>query len=211
MPRHVRPCARVRLPLLAGLLTLLACLLPASALAAVTPIITAPAPGSFVAASPVHVTWTETAPDTTSSFDLFVSSPGCDTSGPSVANVPSDGVSTDYAADVPIGPGDGPYCVTVVAHDTLGSDPDGAAVSVNLDRTAPDVPGNLTATNPSDEFPALSWDASGDHGGSGVAGYTVSRNGVPIASLPASQRTYTDTAVGIGSFTYGVTATDAVG
>src|SRR5262249_40832821 len=110
--------------------------------------------------------------------------------------------------------GDGPYCVTIVAHDPV-ADPPGAELSVTLDQTPPAHPGNASATNPTDEFPELHWGpGAGDAGGSGIDFYTLYRAGLPIGTVnvgAGDQQAYTDTAAGAGVTHYAVTVTDHAG
>ncbi len=200
--------------LLAASLALLACGLPAPALAATTPILTAPAPG-YVADANVHVAWSESDALGTSTFDVWVSPPDCSTAGAPAQTVPADALQTDYATDVTLDGGDGPYCVTVVAHDVLGVDPPGASAAVVLDTTPPHPPGSPDATNPPDQFPQLEWGpGAGDAGGSGVAAYAVYRNGVVIHTEPVgdgSRRTFVDTGAAAGTTEYAITVSDLLG
>ena len=78
------------------------------------------------------------------------------------------------------------------------------------DATPPSVPANLQATAPQPTQVQLSWSASTDTGGAGLAGYRVYRNGSasPLAS-PTTNR-YTDNSVTAGTpYTYRVSAIDA--
>ncbi|MDT4910836.1 MAG: acid phosphatase type 7, partial [Pseudonocardiales bacterium] len=80
------------------------------------------------------------------------------------------------------------------------------------DSTAPSQPGNLTATASSSTQVDLSWTASTDN--VAVTGYKVYRNNsaTALATLPAGTLTYSDsTAKAATSYTYQVTALDAVG
>lgn len=62
-----------------------------------------------------------------------------------------------------------------------------------VDITPPTVPGNLTAQTPTSTQVLLTWNASTDEGGSGLAGYRVYRDGdaTPIANVGVTN--YTDT------------------
>ena len=79
----------------------------------------------------------------------------------------------------------------------------------NGDTTAPSAPSGLTATATSPFAVALAWGGATDN--VGVAGYTVFRDGVLLASVGAIT-SYTDTTVLAGStHTYGVWAVDLAG
>ena len=76
----------------------------------------------------------------------------------------------------------------------------GAATTENSpppDSQAPSVPQGLTVTATNAGQVNLSWTASTDSGGSGLAGYRIYRNGSTSAlvSLPASATSYSDTSV----------------
>lgn len=78
------------------------------------------------------------------------------------------------------------------------------------DTTPPSVPANLQATAPGPTRVGLSWSASTDAGGAGLAGYRIYRNGsaAPLASSTTSS--YTDDTVSAGTaYTYRVSAIDA--
>jgi uncharacterized repeat protein (TIGR03806 family) len=76
-----------------------------------------------------------------------------------------------------------------------------------VDTTAPSVPQNLTATALVPTQVNLSWSASTDSGGAGLAGYRVLRGGSEIATTP--QTSYTDTGRGASTaYTYTVRAYD---
>jgi chitinase len=88
-----------------------------------------------------------------------------------------------------------------------------ATVTVNTaptDTTAPSVPGGLASPSQTANSIALSWSASTDTGGSGLAGYDVYRNGGLVGS-PASA-SYTDAGLAAStSYTYRVRARDNAG
>ncbi|MGE3667252.1 MAG: PQQ-dependent sugar dehydrogenase, partial [Steroidobacteraceae bacterium] len=78
------------------------------------------------------------------------------------------------------------------------------------DTTPPSVPTNLQATAPTPTQVRLTWAASTDSGGAGLAGYRVYRNGgtTPLASPTANS--YTDsTVVANTAYAYRVSAIDA--
>jgi hypothetical protein len=60
------------------------------------------------------------------------------------------------------------------------------------------TPGMPTKTSETDSTIALTWSAPADT--SGIASYVVSRNGVPIATLPASTRSFTDTGLQVSTY-----------
>src|SRR6266850_3157590 len=75
------------------------------------------------------------------------------------------------------------------------------------DTTAPTVPQNLTATAAGPTQVDLSWTASTDSGGSGLAGYRVFRGGTQITTTTAT--TYSDTGLTANTaYTYTVRAYD---
>jgi chitinase len=104
--------------------------------------------------------------------------------------------------------------VTLTARDSDGADPshpqDGAGTAqIQIDSTAQNAPTNLSASLVKTGV-KLTWTASTDNGGSGIAMYYVYRNGGQIGST--SSLSYTDTSgVGGTSYTYTVTALDVVG
>jgi len=78
------------------------------------------------------------------------------------------------------------------------------------DVTPPSTPVNVVGTPISSSRIDLSWSASTDTGGSGLAGYLVYRNGVFIA--PASSTAYSDTGLSASTgYQYQVAAIDAAG
>jgi len=85
-----------------------------------------------------------------------------------------------------------------------------ANATTPADTTAPSVPGSLTVMNVTDTQVVLSWNASTDTGGSGLAGYRVIRNGAQIGTPTAT--TFTDGTVTTGvMYTYTVRAADNAG
>jgi len=78
------------------------------------------------------------------------------------------------------------------------------------DTTAPSTPQGLTASAVSAGRVELSWMASSDAGGAGLAGYRVLRDGAQVAVVPALATTYRDDAVvAATAYTYSVRAFDA--
>ena len=108
---------------------------------------------------------------------------------------------------------DGNYTLQVQAADNDGVEPQHTAstgtATITIDGTPPTVPANLTATLATASSVRLSWSAAAD-AGSGVARYTVLRNGVVLGD--ATTTSYTDGGVQPGaSYSYTITATDGVG
>src|SRR6266568_3655896 len=100
------------------------------------------------------------------------------------------------------------YAFTVAAYDNAGNtSAQSTAASASSpscpDTTAPSVPAGLTATASSCSQVNLSWTASTDTGGSGLAGYKVFRGGVQIAT--AALTSYSNTGL-VGSTSYSYTA-----
>jgi chitodextrinase len=105
------------------------------------------------------------------------------------------------------------HSYTVDAFDAAGnhapaSDP--ASATTPPDTTPPSVPSGLTVTGVSPTEVDLAWDACTDD--VGVAGYTVYRDGTPLATVEAGVLAYVDTTVEPSrSYTYTVAAFDAAG
>src|SRR5882672_5518016 len=101
------------------------------------------------------------------------------------------------------------YSYTVAARDAAGNlSPDSASVSITIaDTTPPTTPTGLTAAVAGSTGANLSWSASTDN--VGVTGYIVRRNGVQVATPPATS--YADTGLSVGTYSYTVAARDAAG
>lgn len=85
----------------------------------------------------------------------------------------------------------------------------GAATVVPVDTTAPTAPTGLRVVSHRGRI-GVDWQASSD--ASGVAGYRVSRSGVPLATAPAGTTTYWDHQVSPGQdYSYTVVAYDGAG
>jgi YD repeat-containing protein len=90
--------------------------------------------------------------------------------------------------------------------------PTSSAVSVTTppDTAAPSVPSGLALLSASSSQISLSWNASTDAGGSGLAGYRIYRGATQIGT--SSTSSYTDTTVsGSTSYSYTVAAYDGAG
>lgn len=106
------------------------------------------------------------------------------------------------------------YTYRVAAYDNANPpnvSAQSGAVSVTTplppDTTPPTRPANLKATAPSSTRVNLTWNASTDSGGSGLAGYYIHRNGVQIGT--SSSNAYSDLGVsGTTTYTYTVSAYD---
>jgi parallel beta-helix repeat protein len=82
------------------------------------------------------------------------------------------------------------------------------SVASTLDLLPPTIPGNVRATGGDNTSVALAWDAAADN--VGVASYTVTRNGVPVASIAGTS--WTDRGVVPDTvYLYQVIARDAAG
>ncbi len=105
----------------------------------------------------------------------------------------------------------GPQALAARAYDAAGNvGTDSISVTVqNGDRQAPSIPSSLKATASAYNLVALSWQASTDD--TGVKGYHVFRDGVPLADVGATT-TYNDSSVSAGTtYSYKVSAFDAAG
>lgn len=90
-----------------------------------------------------------------------------------------------------------------------GSPPSTPAPPIS-DTTAPSVPANLQAMAPTATQVQLSWSASTDTGGSGLAGYRVYRNGSATPLATPTVNSYTDNSVAASTtYSYRVSAIDA--
>ena len=83
------------------------------------------------------------------------------------------------------------YSYTVIAYDAAGyssnpSQPSAITTPAAPDTIAPSVPTGLLASAISSVQVNLSWNASTDQGGSGLAGYRVMRDGIVIADIPST-------------------------
>ena len=98
-----------------------------------------------------------------------------------------------------------------VAGDSFETD---TLTLVNTDTTAPadgppSVAGGVAAAARSATEVVVSWTASTDTDGTGVAGYSITRNGAPFATVNAPATTFTDTSASPStSYSYTVAAFD---
>jgi fibronectin type 3 domain-containing protein len=103
------------------------------------------------------------------------------------------------------------YTYTVRASDGTNDSPESdpaSATTPSGDTTPPSQPAALAATAVSFDRVDLSWGAASDD--VGVTGYTVYRNGQPLASVDGSTTRYSDkTVVPSTTYTYTVDAVDA--
>jgi len=96
--------------------------------------------------------------------------------------------------------------------DLAGQVRDGTSVPCHgpNDTTAPTAPGNLRATLVSSQEVALAWDAATDD--YAVTSYEVLRDGVAIATVPGSTRSFSDRGLQPDrTYSYQIVALDAVG
>ena len=106
------------------------------------------------------------------------------------------------------------YTYTVRAYDhatpanvSADSSPPVSVTTLALDTTAPTVPQNLMATAVSPTQVNLTWTASTDSGGAGLAGYRLLRDGVQIATTATTN--YIDMGrIASTTYTYAVRAYD---
>jgi chitodextrinase len=104
------------------------------------------------------------------------------------------------------------YTYTVEAYDAAGNTslPSVPISATSKDTTPPTAPSSLVASGLSDTSIRLTWSGSTDD--IGVTGYTVSRDGTVVATLPATTLTYTDTGLAPNTpHSYSVVAFDAAG
>lgn len=112
--------------------------------------------------------------------------------------------STSWTATAPAT--DGAYTKSVSASATDHATADASSTLI-VDGTAPNAPGNLTASVTRKSRVIVTWTASTD-GGSGLKHYVIKRNGSTIATT--TNTSYNDRP-GTGTFTYTVEAVDTVG
>jgi len=99
---------------------------------------------------------------------------------------------------------------TPIISKTIPKTPNITQIQGKQDTEPPSVPGKLTATDISDTTVNLAWEASSANGG--VAGYTIYRNGVSIATTSGSELTFRDiTAMPDTAYSYALDAFDQAG
>lgn len=88
-----------------------------------------------------------------------------------------------------------------------------AAIALELaDKTAPTVPTTVNATASSDALVVLTWGASTDSGGSGLASYKIYRDGVLVKTQTAPSVSYSDTGLTEKTtYKYQISALDQAG
>jgi fibronectin type 3 domain-containing protein len=104
------------------------------------------------------------------------------------------------------------YSYRVSATDATGnlSGYSSVATVVTPDTIAPSAPTGLTAASPNSNTVNLSWNASTDTGGSGLAGYRIFRSGTQIGT--SGTTAFSDTSVvGTTAYSYTVAAYDGTG
>ena len=108
----------------------------------------------------------------------------------------------------------GTYTYTVKAIDNAGNESSASnpVTGAAKDIQAPTVPANLVVTGTTATSISLSWSASSDAGGSGLARYRIYRNGSATALTTVTGTSYTNSGLTSGtSYTYTVTAYDNAG
>ncbi len=104
----------------------------------------------------------------------------------------------------------GTHHFSVRAIDHAGADPLPATDDFSVDLTPPSAPTNLQATTVLPELIQLDWSVSTDD--TGVIGYTVRRDGTPLATIPSPATSFVDVDVTPSTTaTYTVTSIDGVG
>jgi hypothetical protein len=104
----------------------------------------------------------------------------------------------------------GSHAFTVAATTSAGTDPTPAAASWTIDTAPPSVPAGLVAAAASPTLVNVSWNPSTDP--SGVAGYTVARNGVSIGVVGGANTSFADTTASPATtYQYTVDASDNAG
>lgn len=103
------------------------------------------------------------------------------------------------------------YTYRVAARDLAGNTASASVTtSGTADTTPPTAPAGLTATATGATTASLSWTAATDD--VGVTGYTIVRDGTPVAVVSGGTTSYADTGLIPGTaYTYEVTASDAAG
>jgi PKD repeat protein len=105
---------------------------------------------------------------------------------------------------------DGSHCFVAKAFDLAGNVSVSSSNCVTVDNHAPSMVLELTATTVATNQINLSWNASDDNGGSGVASYQVFRDGEQIGTT--ANTTYSDIGVAAKTvYCYAVTAQDELG
>ncbi len=165
-----------------------------------------PAPGAFTAPAATAVkptlTWaavTDTGGSGTQNYNVYRD-----------GTLLGTATNTSYTETDPAYP-DGAYVYTVSAVDKAGNE--GAPTTpktVVYDTTAPGPPGDPTTSAPVSKVkPAIAWTAAADPGGSGIATYTVYRNGVQAGTAVGTS--FQDTVTLNGTYAYTLRATDGAG
>jgi chitinase len=110
------------------------------------------------------------------------------------------------------------YTYTVRARDGAGNlSPNSNQISVTTntnttDTTPPTTPGTLSSPSKTSSSISLSWGASTDSGGSGLAGYNVYRNGATTPTAQTTSTSYVDSGLAANTtYTYTVRARDGAG
>jgi chitodextrinase len=158
--------------------------------------------GTVVSATQINLTWTASTDSGGSGLAGYRIFRG----GTQIATVKSASHSDTSVS------GGTTYSYTVAAFDYAGnaSAQSSAVSKTTPDGTAPTVPAGLTATATSSTNVNLSWSASTDSGGSGLAGYKIYRGGVQILTSTTTSKSDT-TVSGSTAYLYTVAAYDNAG
>lgn len=115
--------------------------------------------------------------------------------------------TTSWSASVPLT--NGYNSIVVIATDTADNHGTDAIMVFYAapDTLPPSVPVNIAASNTSPNLVVITWDASTDLGGTGVQGYRIYRNGLPLGDTPFLQY-YDGGVVPNSNYCYSVTAYD---
>lgn len=126
----------------------------------------------------------------------------------SLALAPGASGTSTFTVSAPAGAVDGSYGIKAGTLADAQHAAVQASATFSIDVTAPTAPASLTATSSKGSKVALSWTASNDGSGSGVASYRIFRNGTQVATTAST--TYTD-APGNGTWSYTIKAVDVAG
>jgi YD repeat-containing protein len=158
--------------------------------------------GTAPTSGQVNLTWTAAVDPDSGTITSYAVSRGGVQIGTSAATSYSDTTTVGTTA----------YSYTVAAVDDAGhvSAPSAAFNITTPDTISPSTPTGLTGSAPSWTQVNLSWTASTDTGGSGLAGYRVYRGGLSIGT--STSASYSDTTTsGSVAYTYTVAAYDHAG
>jgi hypothetical protein len=128
-------------------------------------------------------------------------------SSPSLTVAPGAAASTSLTVTAPSGVVQGSYAISVATVADAAHPAASASGTFFVDLTAPSPPANLRASLKGSRV-ALSWNASSDAGGAGVAHYVVRRDAVQAGT--STSTTYSESPPS-GTYNYTVVALDGAG